>query len=248
MERLGLPTAAINLQGNNIANSAFFGNGGSTILDQTPTGGSSSDVAQAFWIPVPFPQTAAPPENLVPDPGPLVEIGIAALPTSEAEYQSRLYGAGIYDDVDSGVRLDSAPVWVSEARILPTEAQKALAAYDRVLGPKRSNAAVIQEILQKSLDDYRSLTGARRVVGFEFRRYIKNRPSSQFEAYRALEDLDSLFVHQRRSGLVPSEFQHIQYEWLTKVVPEGITVEELSQAVFPSRYVRGSEILDVYGE
>ena len=39
---------------------------------------------------------------------------------------------------------------------------------------------------------------------------------------------------QRRSGLAPSEFQHIQREWLAKVVPEGITVDELSQAVFPS--------------
>ena len=91
-------------------------------------------------------------------------------------------------------------------------------------------------------------TGARRVVGFEFRRYLKNRPSSQFEAYVALQELDALFLHQRRSGLVASEFQHVQEAWLEEITPDGITPAELSQAIFPSRYVRGSEILDVYGE
>ncbi len=30
--------------------------------------------------------------------------------------------------------------------------------------------------------------------------------------------------------------------------PEGITLDELSQTIFPSRYVRGSDILDVFGE
>ena len=110
------------------------------------------------------------------------------------------------------------------------------------------NAPRIREILQASLDQYRSVTGARRVVGFEFRRYIMNRPSSQFAAYQALQELDSLFRNQRTSGLAPSEFSHIQNPWLVEILPEGITSDELSQTIFPSRYVRGSDILDVFGE
>ncbi|MFP6580383.1 MAG: hypothetical protein VCC02_11370, partial [Myxococcota bacterium] len=133
-------------------------------------------------------------------------------------------------------------------RILSHDAQLALEAYRRVLGPHRENAPQIRKVLTKALQDYRSLTGARRVVGFEFRRYIKNRPNSQFEAYRALEDLDALFLHQRRSGLAPAEFEHVQHAWLEEIAPDDITPAELSQAIFPSRYVRGSEILDVYGE
>jgi hypothetical protein len=185
---------------------------------------------------------------LVSDPAALLEIGIAALPTTSAQYQTRLAGAGVFDDVNSGVRLASSPVWVSEARLLPNESQDALMAYQRVLGPGRVNAPRIREILQASLDQYRSVTGARRVVGFEFRRYIMYRPSSQFAAYQALQELDSLFRNQRTSGLVPSEFSHIQNPWLVEILPEGITSDELSQTIFPSRYVRGSDILDVFGE
>ena len=92
------------------------------------------------------------------------------------------------------------------------------------------------------------LVPTRRVVGFEFRRYIRNRPNSQFAAYQALEELDSLFRNQRTSGLVPAEFEHIQTAWLEEIRPEGITADELSQTIFPSRYVRGSDILDVFGE
>ncbi|MFP6564488.1 MAG: hypothetical protein VCC68_08425, partial [Myxococcota bacterium] len=244
----GFPTAAINPNNSPLSASEFAASGETDTLDLQPLGGSTADLAEVFWIPTPRPLVKAPPEVLVENPAALVEIGIAVLPTSAAEYQSRLDGAGITDDVDSGVRLASAPVWVSEARILSHDAQLALEAYRRVLGPHRENAPQIREVLSKALKDYRSLTGARRVVGFEFRRYIKNRPNSQFEAYRALEDLNALFLHQRRSGLAPAEFEHVQHAWLEQITPEDITPAELSQAIFPSRYVRGSEILDVYGE
>ncbi len=242
------PAAAINVNNTPATRSEFTVAGSAQVLDLQPLGASSADLAEAFWIPTPLPFLQAPPQQLVTRPARLIEIGMALLPTSVAEYQSRLHGAGILDDVDSGVRLASAPAWVSEARILPSDADRALAAYRRVLGPRRENAERIREVLQAALDDYRSLTGARRVVGFEFRRYLKNRPSSQFEAYVALQELDSLFLHQRRSGLVASEFQHVQEAWLEEITPDGITPAELSQAIFPSRYVRGSEILDVYGE
>jgi hypothetical protein len=32
------------------------------------------------------------------------------------------------------------------------------------------------------------------------------------------------------------------------IKPEGITIEELAEAVRPSRYVRGSDVLDIFGD
>ena len=242
------PTAALNANSTPATAAEFFNSRSFGVLDLQPLGASTADLAHAFWIPAPRPRDPYPPDALVPDPAALLAIGIGALPTTSAQYQTRLAGAGLFDNVDSGVRLASAPVWVSEARLLPNESQHALAAYQRVLGPGRINAAKIREVLQASLDQYRSVTGARRVVGFEFRRYIRNRPNSQFAAYQTLEELDSLFRNQRTSGLVPAEFEHIQAAWLEEIRPEGITPDELSQTIFPSRYVRGSDILDVFGE
>ena len=242
------PTAALNANNSPATPAIFFSTKSFSVLDLQPLGASTADLAQAFWIPAPRPRDPYPPLVLISDPASLLEIGIAALPTTSAQYQTRLAGAGVFDDVNSGVRLASSPAWVSEARLLPDESQDALMAYQRVLGPDRVNAPRIREILQTSLDQYRSVTGARRVVGFEFRRYIMNRPSSQFAAYQALQELDSLFRNQRTSGLAPSEFFHIQKPWLDEIVPEGITSDELSQTIFPSRYVRGSDILDVFGE
>ena len=242
------PTAALNANNSPATPAIFTSTKSFSVLDLQPLGASTADLAQAFWTPAPRPREPYPPLVLVSDPAALLEIGIAALPTTSAQYQTRLAGAGVFDDINSGVRLASSPVWVSEARLLPSESQDALMAYQRVLGPERVNAPRIREILQASLDQYRSVTGARRVVGFEFRRYIMNRPSSQFAAYQALQELDSLFRNQRTSGLAPSEFSHIQNPWLKEILPEGITADELSQTIFPSRYVRGSDILDVFGE
>ena len=91
-------------------------------------------------------------------------------------------------------------------------------------------------------------TGVRRVIGFELRRYLNNRPSTQFQAYRALQDLDALFGHHRRSGLTPAEYRSIQRSWLQDIKPEGITLEELAELIHPSRYVRGSDVLDIFGD
>jgi len=68
------------------------------------------------------------------------------------------------------------------------------------------------------------------------------------EAYTTLEDLDALFRYHRRLGLSPGEFKRIQHGWLEKIRPEGIEVEELAETVHPSRYVRGSDILDIFGQ
>ena len=57
-----------------------------------------------------------------------------------------------------------------------------------------------------------------------------------------------LWWRVRRSGLAPSEFERIQSEWLVAITPQGITSDQLGQAIHPSRYVRGSDILDIFGE
>jgi len=85
------------------------------------------------------------------------------------------------------------------------------------------------------------------VIGFELRRFVKNRPSTLYDAYQTLEQLDELFRFHRRLGLSPGEYRPIQQEWLRQIQPDGITLDELSEAIHPSRYVRGSDILDIFG-
>ncbi len=103
-------------------------------------------------------------------------------------------------------------------------------------------------MLQAALDGYIKAKAPERVVGFLFRQYIKNRPSSQFEAFQALEDLDTLFAYHRRLGLAPGEYSPIQRNWLKRLVPQGITLDELSQAIHPSHFVRDTDVLDIFGE
>jgi len=76
---------------------------------------------------------------------------------------------------------------------------------------------------------------------------VKNRPSTLFDAYRTLQSLERLFRYHRRLGLSPGEYRPIQAEWLRQIQPEGITLDELAETVHPSRYVRGSDILDIFG-
>ena len=77
---------------------------------------------------------------------------------------------------------------------------------------------------------------------------MKNRPSSLFDAYQVFEDLDALFAHHRALGLTPGEYRPIQAAWLEQIRPEGITIDELAEAVHPSRYVRGTDILEIFGD
>jgi hypothetical protein len=138
-------------------------------------------------------------------------------------------------------------VTVSEDRLVAREVEKSSALYAQVFGAHGSKAPKVRAALQSAVDDYRRSTGARRIVGFELRRYIYNRPSSQYLAYQALHSLDLLFRHHRRSGLTPAEFGAIQREWLRQIQPEGISVAQLSELVHPSRYIRGSDVLDIFG-
>jgi hypothetical protein len=102
-------------------------------------------------------------------------------------------------------------------------------------------------VLQDALDRYLETTRARRVIGFELRRFVKNRPSTLLDAYATLDQLDALFRYHRRLGLSPGEYRQIQARWLASIQPQGITLDELSEAIHPSRYVRGSDILDIFG-
>ena len=126
--------------------------------------------------------------------------------------------------------------------------EAAIALYDRLFGQHDERTEHVRGVLQIALDQYREIHRAQRVVGFELRRFVKNRPSTLIEAYTTLEDLDLLFRYHRRLGLSPGEFKRIQRGWLEKIRPDGIDVDELAETIHPSRYVRGSDILDIFGQ
>ncbi len=137
---------------------------------------------------------------------------------------------------------------ISASRVLAADAETVATRYTRLFGEDGSQADQVRQELQQALDDYRLANGPRRVLGFEFRRYLRNRPSSQFDAYMALEDLDALFSYHRNLGLVPGEYKRIQRRWLEAIKPDGISLEEFAEAIHPSRFIRGSDILDIFGE
>ena len=63
-----------------------------------------------------------------------------------------------------------------------------------------------------------------------------------------LEDLDLLFAMHRSLGLTPGEYRPIQKRWLEVIRPDGITTGELAEAIHPSQYVRGTDVLDIFGD
>ena len=68
-----------------------------------------------------------------------------------------------------------------------------------------------------------------------------------FEAGSREDVLEALLRYHRALGLAPSEYERIQAGWLAAVKPDGISPEEFAEMVHPSRYVRGSDVLDVFG-
>jgi filamentous hemagglutinin family protein len=222
-----------------------------SLADLHPQGGSRDDPSTMFIesevVPLPVAWVAAP--WLPINHASVEELGIDVQPMSVAEYMSQLRGATLIDDVGQGLTPgDGRPLRVSDARIEGTEAARAVALLNELLGPQRGRALRVRIALQNALDQYLRTSGARRVVGFELRRFVKNRPSSLFAAYKALEDLDLLFALHRGLGLTPGEYRPIQASWLKAIRPEGITTRELAEAIQPSRYVRGSDVLDIFGE
>jgi len=219
--------------------------------DLHPTGTSRDDYSNIFFEPemVRKPDPWQPAPWLIPEREPLVDLDIDPRPSRLAETLSRLEHAGIIDDVGQDSRqVSDGLITVAEARLSTLKASQARDLYLDLFGPGKSRAEHVREVLADSLDLYRRNSGARRIVGFELRRYVKNRPSTQFEAYRALEDLNLLFSYHRHLGLTPGEYTPIQHQWLAAIKPDGITIEELSEAIHPSRYVRGSDVLDIFGE
>ncbi|MDG2335283.1 MAG: hypothetical protein P8Q97_13740 [Myxococcota bacterium] len=222
-----------------------------SLADLHPTGGSRDDPSTMFigseHVPTPAAWVPAPwlPFNRVS----VEELGLDVEPMSQAEYMGQLRRAMVIDDAGHGLTLwDGYRLRISDARVEGTEAAEAVALLDELLGPRFGRATRVREALQDALDQYLRTSGARRVVGFELRRFVKNRPSSLFAAYKALEDLDSLFALHRGLGLTPGEYRPIQSGWLEAIRPQGITTRELAEAIQPSRYVRGSDVLDIFGE
>jgi hypothetical protein len=175
----------------------------------------------------------------------LLEINIDAFDTPFSIRLARLEGSAVINDLD--LPWDDTTVSVTIARLNADFADDAIAVYEELFGLEQERTDEVREILQGALDLYLATTRARRVVGFELRRFVKNRPSTLLEAYRTLELLDDLFRYHRRLGLSPGEFRIIQDDWLRQIQPDGITLDELAEAIHPSRYVRGSDILDIFG-
>jgi hypothetical protein len=215
------------------------------FLDLRPRGSLFADLSAAMDDITPFPDEARPPGAAVDAPRELLRIGIDPHRATAEEIQTTVLGAGIYDDASGSWRL---PRGVSAPRLDLENAERALELHRQVLGEDYANAPRIREQLSGAILAYRRSTGASRVVGFELRRWLYNRPATQFDAYRALQQLDQLFSAHRRTGLAPSEYEGTQREWLEAIAPEGISIDELAQAVHPTHYIRGSDILDIFGE
>ncbi|MAG31092.1 MAG: hypothetical protein CL908_09410 [Deltaproteobacteria bacterium] len=211
-----------------------------------PKGASRSDLSGASGprvLPTPTrtirePLTLAHPERLL-------ALAVDARKTTHEVIRARLEGVAVIDDL--ALSADEEFATVTDARLDAKDAELAIELYEELFGPDGLRANEVREVLQNALDSYLETTRARRVVGFELRRFVKNRPSSLLEAYGTLESLDSLFRYHRRLGLSPGEFRRIQRSWLVAIQPDGIPLDELAETIHPSRYVRGSDILDIFG-
>jgi hypothetical protein len=218
-----------------------------TVPFLVPTGASRSDLSGAngpTQVPTSKLETAEP--QRLANPERLRALAVEARPTSEEVVLARLGGVAVIDD--RGLASDGASAVVTESRLDARDAEAAIALYQRLFGAEGERTEKVRSVLQDALDQYLETHRAQRVVGFELRRFVKNRPSTLIEAYTTLEDLDALFRYHRRLGLSPGEFKRIQRGWLERIRPDGIEVDELAETVHPSRYVRGSDILDIFGQ
>jgi hypothetical protein len=250
-EIVAFPLFEIKADGSSLAPADFAfitttGDLAKQVVFVPPGGASRSDLSGAFGPEVePTPETRIREPVESPNPHRLLELAVDARETPHAIRLARLEGVAIIDDL--GGSNDDGVVRVTTARIDAQDAEDAIALYEELFGQDGERAPKIRAILQDALDRYLENSRARRVVGFELRRFVKNRPSTLLEAYVTLESLDSLFRYHRRLGLSPGEFRGIQKDWLRQIHPDGITLDELSEAIHPSRYVRGSDILDIFG-
>ena len=234
-----------------INGSNFILPGYNTLADLHPEGASRDDPSTLYFNQaIPPRPTAWNPSNWLPfNRTSVEELDIDPEPMTARAYKTLLAGTTLIDDVGVGFTAwDGRPLPVSEARIDGTEAAQAVALMNELFGPRGKRAERVRAILQGALNQYRRNTGAQRIVGFELRRFVKNRPSSLYEAHQMLEDLDLLFAMHRSLGLTPGEYRPIQKRWLQVIKPDGITTGELAEAIHPSQYVRGTDVLDIFGD
>ena len=240
--------SVLSLQFNQLTGEGLGFGGADLPIDGVPDGISRIELARSYAPERPDVPIAAPVVRRIRKPGDLAVVGIELRELTALELQSAARSGAIYQNLDSVMPDRDGVASISEPRLVAHEVEQTARLYERVFGSNGSRATQVRSTLQTVVDDYKRSTGAQRVVGFELRRYVYNRPSSQFNAYQELQSLDALFRHHRRSGLTPTEYGPIQYGWLEDVLPTGISVRELSEFVHPSRYVRGSDVLDVFGD
>ena len=241
--------------------------GSERVPSLVPRGASRSELSGAFGpVEVPRPTRGTREAPPITNAERLAELDVDARETPEHVRIARLQGAAIIDDLVYTERAERAEdetgasasgaydeagahrfVTVTAARLDAADAEDAIRLYEELFGPDGARAGEVRATLQEALDLYLETTRARRVIGFELRRFVKNRPSTLLETYSTLDQLDTLFRYHRRLGLSPGEYRRIQTGWLEQIQPDGITIDELSEAIHPSRYVRGSDILDIFG-
>jgi filamentous hemagglutinin family protein len=224
----------------------FFGP--TLVLDSRPRGPAAADFSRVLTTPVPPPNTTAPIDTAPVDLDNFIDIGIVARPPTPKEIEGREHAAAILDDASHAWPVDPTIAFVASPRLEEHAAALATDLFDDIFGPAMEHVTTIRETLSAAVDAYREHTGARRVLGFELRRFLRNRPSSQFAAHQLIDRLDQLFSQHRASGLVPGEYVPVQQAWVDQITPDGISPDELAQAIHPSRYVRGSDVLDVFGQ
>ena len=108
--------------------------------------------------------------------------------------------------------------------------------FRKVFGPDGSNAPQVRAAFAEALGRFERQSVSPIITGFEFRRFVRERLNTEFEAFRYLNRLDLLFRHLRLLGLPPSEYEPIEDRWLEAITPRRITREELKEAIFPTRF------------
>jgi hypothetical protein len=247
----GLPVLAAQASGLPLTPASISFGFSDLVPDLHPEGASRDDVTEMYFADDLVPEPAAwDPDTWLPwQRSALTNLFVFARPLDRREYATRLAGASLIDDVGRNLQAwDGRPVPIAAARLDGAEAQRAVELFEEIFGEDGGNVHMLRRTLQRAVDEYVRNTGARRVVGFELRRYVKNRPSSLFQAHQLLDRLDTLFAYHRGLGLTPGEYRPIQARWLAAIRPEGITTAELAEAVQPSRYVRGTDVLDIFGD
>ena len=245
------PVAALTPSNDLLRASDFAPSDTDVVPDLHPEGASRDDFSNIYFgpetVPAPAPWLSA---ALLPTQNEnLARIDIQLEADAPRAIRGRNEGASIIDDVGSDLPdRASSKLRVSTSRMLAHDAEEVAARHVRLFGEDGARTNDVRQVLQRALDGYLAESGARRVLGFEFRRYLRNRPSSQFDAYQVLEDLDALFAYHRNLGLTTGEYTRIQHRWLADIRPEGISIEEFAETVHPSRFVRGSDILDIFGD